>query len=629
MQPVCQQTPKPAYTPSRLSRLLALARYHRPSQFALRALSVLRRKLPFDKPPELKQLPAGAGLRDFPGFRSLLSAKTAHPDALSSDLAADALGGVFTFLNERHELGRPVDWRCESVPVSHLWRFHLHYHEFFLGLLTSSDALCGCENPIADAWEMVADWIANNRPTEPGVRTDAWHPFCISKRLPVWMLLWTVSPPEKSRRDAVLASMFAQARFLSSHLETDLGGNHLLEDLRALILAGAFFEGPEAEAWLDRGIGLFRREADEQFLSHGEHFERSPMYHAIMLELLLDLRDALGKLRGEFAEWCAELAGRMGRFLQAIRHPDGEIPLLGDSAFGESLPTPAILARVGDTSDSPPANGAATVGDYWTFRAGDDFLLFDRGPVGADHLPAHAHADLLGFEASFGGRRVFVDAGVYNYEDDSLRAYCRGSAAHNVLTVDDVDQCDIWSKFRMGYRGKPVDVQNGRSGDFEWAFAGHDAYRRLGVPRVDRFIACRADGPWFFVDSVPSGSEHAFVSRLHFHPDVKPVPLSEQAVEFELAGRSYVLQCAGTPSIEIEESWYCPRFGEKQPAHAVIARRNGIPPISMAWCLSTKETQAAVSWSSLDSILYKDSRHAFKIDLPSRNIVDVTSPENT
>ena len=106
-------------------------------------------------------------------------------------------------------------------------------------------------------------------------------------------------------------------------------------------------------------------------------------------------------------------------------------------------------------------------------------------------MPAHAHADLLTFEASFGGRRLFVDSGVFNYEDDAMRRYCRSSAAHNVLQIDGHDQCDMWSRFRMGYRGWPTGLECGQTHGFHWARAAHNAYRRLGVPKLGRWLACR------------------------------------------------------------------------------------------------------------------------------------------
>ena len=58
---------------------------------------------------------------------------------------------------------------------------------------------------------------------------------------------------------------------------------------KALAFAGVFFEGPEAAHWRKRGLVLLERERAEQVLADGGHFERSPMYHAIVASDLLDL----------------------------------------------------------------------------------------------------------------------------------------------------------------------------------------------------------------------------------------------------------------------------------------------------------------------------------------------------
>ena len=54
-------------------------------------------------------------------------------------------------------------------------------------------------------------------------------------------------------------------------------------------MAGAYFDGPAADFWLRRGLFILRRELAEQVLEDGGHFELSPMYHALILEDLLDL----------------------------------------------------------------------------------------------------------------------------------------------------------------------------------------------------------------------------------------------------------------------------------------------------------------------------------------------------
>ncbi len=497
------------------SRWWSVLRYYRVSQMAMRLVSTGRRwsvRLTGAR-RYCRPYTNGLKLRHNPSLRRLAGRKLAERRGDgAAENAAKILRGRYRFLNEERTFVDGVDWRLSDWPqVARLWRFHLHYHEFLLDL--AAEALRTGE-PMwhQRAWRLVTDWIGGNHPGDPRALADAWHPYCISRRLPVWILLWSACPPGEELHDRVLGSIFSQASFLQRHLERDVRGNHLLENARALVLAGAFLDGPSADRWLKAGQKILRRELAEQILPHGEHFERSPMYHAQVLEALLDTRDAAGLVVPELAELCGETSARMAGWLRSILHPDGELPLLGDTCLGETTAASHLISRATSgsaqeilprrepTRASAQSASARVVGDCWIYRHGKDFVIFDAGPVGANHLPAHAHADLLSLEASFRGRRLLVDSGVFNYALDAMRAYCRSSAAHNVLQIDAEDQCDMWSRFRMGYRGWPRGLKSGETHGFHWARATHNAYRRLGVPKVGRWLACRPGGPWLCVD---------------------------------------------------------------------------------------------------------------------------------
>ena len=65
-----------------------------------------------------------------------------------------------------------------------------------------------------------------------------------------------------------------QARWLARRVEWHLLANHLFVNAKALVFAGLFFEGPEADRWLSTGISILREEIDEQILPDGAQFER-------------------------------------------------------------------------------------------------------------------------------------------------------------------------------------------------------------------------------------------------------------------------------------------------------------------------------------------------------------------
>jgi uncharacterized heparinase superfamily protein len=542
--------------------------------------------------------------------RGLLAWASGRSPRRGPECAADArecFEGHFCFLNVERRLSDPIDWRLSDWPEApHLWRFHLHYHDFLRGLAAEGRRTDRPE--FTDrAWDIAVQWIDANPICDPRGLLDAWHPYCISRRLPVWIELCLIAPPARDR-DRVLDSMHRQARFLADHLELDLGGNHLLENVRALILAGVFFEGNDSDRWLRRGVSLLTDQLDEQILAHGEHFERSPMYHSHMLDAVLDIAEATAELLPETARRCDEIARRMARFLGDILHPDGDIPLLGDSGFDPATRPACLIERAAtihsgmrcktsdpalawDSAMDRPTDGSVDaqsrrVGDYWIYRHNDDSMLLDAGPVCPDHLPAHGHADLLQLEASWRGRRLIVDTGVYNYQDDSMRRYCRSTAAHNTLQVDGQDQCDLWSRFRMGYRGWPSGLLHGQTHGYHWARAAHDAYRRLGVPRVERWLACRPEGPWLCIDRACGRGEHELTSWLHLHPDVRATQHDVASVYLELHGARLKLRYLSPGQVSVVTGWYCPEFGRRIETQVLRWSTRIRLPTCCGWMLS-------------------------------------------
>src|SRR5690606_20113336 len=121
---------------------------------------------------------------------------------------------------------------------------------------------------------------------------DGWEPYPVSLRVVNWIKFLLTAPgdgPASARRsENVLESLAGQVAWLERNMEFQLLANHLLKNAKALLFAGIALEGRDATRWLERGLALLAAEAEEQVLPDGGHFERSPMYHSIVLEDLLD-----------------------------------------------------------------------------------------------------------------------------------------------------------------------------------------------------------------------------------------------------------------------------------------------------------------------------------------------------
>lgn len=467
----------------------------------------------------------------------------------------ELLDGNFRFVNRSEHLGWPPRWDGPDLP--RLWLYNLHYFEWLAAM------------DYDRAREATLDWIERHR---AGRRSVGWEPYPLSLRLVNWCIaFWQRwrrrTEDDAAFRDRLWVSTRHQAQWLARHPEYHLMGNHLLENAVALAVAGSCFEGPEAGHWRAVAARLLAREIPEQLLGDGMHFERSPMYHLRATWLLaalvnLDEPALTGDLRSALRRALAATA--------ALRHPDGRIALLNDSAFGIYNEPEALLAWGGRLLDEPQAGpplGAWALPDagYYGWRDEAAYVVCDAGPVGPDYMPGHAHGDLLSFELSWRGHRVFVDSGVHDYVPGAMREYCRSTRAHNTVELDDRDQCEFWGAFRVGRRARPLHVEWRPSGDgFELA-ASHDGYRRLaGRPEHRRTFRWQASGLLELLDAVRCGRPTTAVARLHLHPDCRIESIDDDAVRVTGEGGALRIGWRGWAAPVREESWYCPEFGSRR-----------------------------------------------------------------
>lgn len=455
------------------------------------------------------------------------------------------------------------DWHPADAAL--LWRYHLHYFDD----LSARDAAARA------SWQraLLERWVAEN---PPGTAV-AWDPYPTSRRIVSWIKAalrgWDL--PE-----VCVGSLAVQLRWLGRRLEYHLLGNHLFVNAKALAFGGAFFAGPEAERWARRAERLLMAELDSQVLADGGHFERSPMYHAAVLEDLLDLVN----LRRAFAEPVApswlETAARMRNWLSAMTHPDGELAFFNDAAFGQA-PTLAQLdgyaqrLGLGQPADPPRSPLAALEASGYvraSLRGAD--LICDCAPVGPDHLPAHAHADTLSFELSLAGKRVLVNSGTSEYGSGPERARQRGTAAHNTVVVDAADSSEVWSGFRVARRARVIECAT-RSGEGEVSVtAAHDGYRRLPGRNLHRRRWLLRDGALCIDDEI-TGPKRSAVAWLHVHPDVAVRRTGDRSVQLTWDRGVANVVFEGAAAVTVEAGTWHPRFGTTVPNMALSATFSG------------------------------------------------------
>jgi len=467
----------------------------------------------------------------------------------------------WVFLNEAGHLDE-LGW--DGTQQEKLWRYNQHYFDD----LNAQDAT----ERLAWHAALVDNWVAHNPPGEG----NGWEPYPLGLRVVNWVkwALGGASLPATAQQ-----SLAVQVRWLTGRLEHHLLGNHLFANAKALVIAGLFFEGPEADAWLALGLRILAREVPEQVLPDGGHFERSTMYHALALEDLLDLVNAThcfaSRLspaqRHQVADW-PKRAVSLHTWLLAMCHPDGEISLFNDAAF-DIAPSVAELDayahRVLGDMPSPAQSPWVHLKDsgYVRLAHGRAVALLDVAPVGPDYLPGHAHADTLSFELSLGSHRVLVNSGTSCYGSSAERLRQRGTAAHNTVVVNGQDSSEVWGGFRVARRAYPLGLKIEPSADATETEVrcAHNGYIRLpGKPTHHR--TWRMDAHGLTVTDRLEGRHQSAEARFHFHPAVQVQMSSNQTQgTASLPDGTVMTWQLEHGRAQLEASSWHPRFGQAEP----------------------------------------------------------------
>lgn len=483
----------------------------------------------------------------------------------------------FCFINERYDFENQIDWHFKKS--SRLWRYNLHYFDYLHPdhSFTTNDALF-----------LIKDWIAKNPIGSP----DAWDIFPTSLRVVNWIKFLNEN---QIQSNDILSSLFTQIRWIYKNLEYHLFGNHLFKNIKAIIFGGVFFEGKEAQNWLKKGINLLEKELNEQILPDGGHFERSPMYHSMILEDCLDLINILGNKSfiddTQILESLKFKARKMLAFLQGMTHPDGGITLFNDSAFGiepelkdlktyyKSITGEKIIKEKKKLISFPDTG-------YFIISPNEDNkLIIDCGSIGPDYLPGHSHCDTLSFELSLKGKRVIVDSGCFGYEDGEIRQYNRGNVGHNTLTIDGQNQSEVWGSHRCGMRAYPIYSELKEEKDGILVFKGaHNGYLRLKGKPIHYRHFIWSEKTIKIEDHIEGEGIHDIELGLHINPEFKIRPNGESAEIINSDGRIIARIFPKKGPLQEKKGWYCPEFGLKKDCSVLFINHKKIKlPYETGW----------------------------------------------
>jgi len=478
-------------------------------------------------------------------------------------------------------VGRLLDYRNEALVgnIKYLWEPNRH-----LELVTLAQAwhLSGDAKYLHGIRTLLTSWF-DQCPYPQGPNWCSSLELAI--RLVNWSFVWTLVGGEtgllfagksgQGLRERWLDSVYQHCVFISRYPSChSSANNHRLGELFGLFVASVTWP-----KW--RAAGVWQSSSHEQLLievlkqntSDGVNREQATWYHHEVADMML-IAGVVGRANSiEFPIDYWKRFEAMLEFVAGIMHFGGVVPAFGDSddavmvrlsqdptesVFRSLLATGAVLfgrsdfkAKAGKFDDKSrwllgddaarrfdelqvnanrrPPRHSFPDGGYFVLGSDIDTakevrIVADAGPLGYLSIAAHGHADALSFTLSAAGREMLVDPGTYSYHTDlKWRDYFRGTAAHNTIRIDGVDQSVSGGRF-MWIRHAQVSCEHvDLSGSPQVLVASHGGYLRLADPvRHRRKLIYWPETRILRVeDEILSEAVHEFEIAWHFAEDCK------------------------------------------------------------------------------------------------------------
>jgi hypothetical protein len=558
---------------------------------------------------------------------------TVGPDdaPLAREYVADAMAvreGRFAYGGQEIGMRGAIEWFPRGA--SEAWITAHHRLEPLLALGVAALVARPTERRAwyETATRFAGGWIERVR----GGSGPAWGLEALAHRianlLHLHQLFATELRDDGEFRRRLLTSIYSQTEYLAAGLARANGDPWLVSAGRALVLAGRFFDGLEARAWVEQGTALVWEQLRERVHEDGGDVRRSPVWQCAVLAEYLEVLAVMKAGNDEIPAWARKRVRGMADFLVRVSHPNGQPALFGDALPMGLRPREELLAlaavvvgepqwalaadlraiwprlmqgpsglRVqqlddGTQSDLGESRGLRRTGFYVLAGTPGDVMIVDGGTAPG----ARGHG---AFELSVGGVPIVVGAGSADREPWHA-AYFGSPFAQNVLAE------------KAG--GTAGALAGGVEGGTHWMMRDGLVSFLATWGERRRLVLCLPGRFWLVIDHVGGTGPWAGESLLHLDPACRvdavcngtPVflvsrpPAARCALAF--AGGTDVRLIGGvlTPRVQ---GWTARTPGRVEPSQAIVLPVAGTRPLLAGYVIvprGTPDVALALDGESLE-----------------------------
>lgn len=375
----------------------------------------------------------------------------------------------------------------------------------------------GSEKTRMQGRNLIESWVRRHH----GWSAEAWAPGVAGRRVAMWISHYEHfgAGGDEVFQDLFFESLARQSRHLARSVPGELAGIELLQAAKGLLYAGLAFEG--REPWIAQALGVLEKETARQVLGDGAHVTRSADALLECLSVYLDTRTALAAGGHPLPEKIQHAIDRMAPALKFFLHGDKKFSLFNGAQEGNEDIIESALEQAGGRAralQSLPCAG------YERLALGKSLVIMDTGRPPNYPYDTRAHAAPLSFEFSYGRERLFVNCGSHP-GDSEWREALRATPAHNALTLDHRNACEIRAGGHFGRKVRCAVSVREDAKDACLAEGSHDGYMALnGITHRRRLYLSKSGedlrGEDLLHCSVGLTAPQDFAIRFHIHPRV-------------------------------------------------------------------------------------------------------------
>ena len=457
---------------------------------------------------------------------------------------------TFEFLGKKKSFKSISEIVFDSQDYGELWCYNLNYFDF----------LNQINNNFQLEKDIIFEWFDRNYKSENIV----WDPYPVSMRL-VNLIKWfskNFNKFDKKTKIYFLKLIKQHDLYLRRNIEFHLDGNHLLENYISLLISSIFCN---KEDLLESDFNNLNNEIKNQFLVDNFHYERSIMYHNILVEKLLNII-AIGqnkKRSSKFDNKLINLYNSISKMLIVTNnflYPTYSYPSFNDVVrYGDNRVIDIIKysQNLKFNSIKKHKNINFEASGYLKFELKNSIFIYDYGDIAPKHIPGHGHCDCFSFEFFHNNIPIIVNTGTSTYEYGDRRFKERSTSAHNTISFGGNEQDEIWSRFRVARQHTIEYFKLDSFTKNKLLFSGslsnyNNQYKHKRNVSIENNILT-------VTDKVESFDKKSLPSlNLHFHPNVKIVRKSEDNF---LINETLVLEIKNTKNILLTDYLYADNYG--------------------------------------------------------------------